>query len=103
MLVVNGWTPNEENVIFDGRFMTTNSNYTYRIVSEQFTILDEKDFEYFDSKKNNSQSEDSTLHFCYYSGFESSFSLNIYFLSKVENVQAQSKANILTPSHKIRE
>ena len=100
MLSVHGWIPGKEDLVIND--MRLESNYTFRIVSEQFTILNEKDFEYFDSKVEKYKGKDSTLHFCYYSAPESSFSLNIYFLSKVENVQSQSKANILTPAHKLR-
>ena len=99
MLVVYGWAPGDNDIKYNLRPQT---NYTYRMVSEQFTILNENDFDYFDSQKTIFQGKDSTLYFCYYSAPESSFSINVYFLSKVENVQAQSKANILTPSHKLR-
>ena len=42
------------------------------------------------------------MHFCYYSTVESSFSINVYFLSRIENIQNINKANILTPSKRIK-
>ena len=95
LLAVDGWNHIE-------RDLKTQTKYTYRILSEQFTILDEKDFEFFDSVNTTFTNKDSTLHFCYYSAPESSFAINVYFLSKVENIQSQDKANTLTPSIKLK-
>ena len=97
LLVIDGWKHIERDLI-----PLQEGKYRHRIISEQFTILEESDFNNFDEDSQEFKDKDSTLHFCYYSLPESSYSLNVYFLSKVENVQAHDKANILTPSTKIR-
>ena len=98
MLIIDGWTFIEREV----KYVLRPGSYVYRILSSQFTILDESDFKNFDTKNPQFQGKDSSLNFCYYSAPESSFSVTVYFLSKVENVQSQDKANILTPSNKLR-
>ena len=95
ILAVNGWTHVERDI-------RTDMKYSYRILSDQFTILDQKDFQFFDSINNTFQGKDSVLNFCYYSFPESSYAINVYFLDKVENIQNKEKANILTPSIKLR-
>ena len=97
LLVIDGWKHIERDLI-----PFQEGKYRHRIISEQFTILEESDFNNFDEDNQEFKDKDSTLHFCYYSLPESSYSLNVYFLSKVENIQAHDKANILTPSTKIR-
>ena len=97
LLAIDGWKLIERDLI-----SIQEGKYRHRIISEQFTILEESDFNNFDEDSQEFKDKDSTLHFCYYSLPESSYSLNVYFLSKVENVQAHDKANILTPSTKIR-
>ena len=95
VLAVDGW----RNIQRDIR---TQTKYAYRILSDQFTILEEKDFNFFDSVYTEFRGKDSVLNFCYYSFPESSFAINVYFLSNVEAIQTQEKANILTPSIKLR-
>ena len=95
LLAVDGWNYFE-------RDLTTHNKYVYRILSDQFTILDAKDFEFFDYANSTFKEKDAVLHFCYYSRPESSYAINVYFLSKVENIQSQEKANILTPSIKLK-
>ena len=97
LLVVEGWNHIESELNFRNK-----TQYMYRILSDQFTILDEKDFEYFDSLNKSFVGNDSVLHFCYYSMPESSYSINVYFLSQIEDIQNQAKANILTPSIKLK-
>ena len=95
LLAVDGWNHIE-------RDLRTQNKYTYRILSNQFTILDEEDFEFFDSVNASFKDKDSTLNFCYYSAPESSYSINVFFLSNTEKIQSQEKANILTPSIKLK-
>ena len=97
LLVVEGWNHIETEL--NRRNQT---KYITRILSDQFTILDEKDFEYFDSLNKTFIGKDSVLYFCYYSMPESSYTINVYFLSQIEDIQSQSKANILTPSIKLK-
>ena len=97
LLVIDGWKLIERDII-----PIQEGKYRHRILSEQFTILEENDFNTFDENNPEFKDKDSTLNFCYYSLPESSYSLNIYFLSKIENIQSHDKANILTPSSKIR-
>jgi len=97
-LAVDGWVYTERKFVFP--FFGLNN--VYRIESEHFLLLDEKDFKSFDEKNSTFKDKDSKLHFCYYSRYESSFSVNVYFLSRIENIQETKKANILTPSRKIR-
>ena len=95
ILAVDGW----RNIERDIRSQT---KYAYRILSDQFTILGEEDFNFFDEAYTEFKGKDSVLNFCYYSFPESSFAINVYFLSKVESIQDQEKANVLTPSIKLR-
>ena len=96
ILAVDGWEHIERDI-------RRQVKYTYRIVSDQFTMIGPKDFEFFDSLNNNTfKGKDSVLNFCYYSFPESSYAINVYFLSKVEAIQSQEKANILTPSTKLK-
>ena len=97
-LVIDGWT----NLGREANVAMKQENYTYTLSSEQFILLEKHDFAYFDSMEPKYEGKDSTLHFCLYSKRESSFSINVYFLSKVETIQSQTKANILSPSVKLR-
>ena len=42
ILAVDGWNIKERDI-------RTDLEYSYRILSDQFTILEEKDFDYFDT------------------------------------------------------
>ena len=95
ILTVDGWNAKERDI-------RTEMSYSYRILSDQFTILEDKDFDYFDTINSTFKNKDSVLHFCYYSFPESSYAINIYFLSNVEKVQNQEKANVLTPTNRLR-
>ena len=99
VLTIDGWKYQERQIQFP---IPTYNNYTYRIYSEVFTILEEKDFKNFDNDNPEFKKKNSKLHFCYYSTYESSFSVNVYFLSKIENIQKTNKANLLSPMKKIR-
>ena len=97
-LAIDGWTYNERKLIINLQEI----NDIYRIESEHFILLDENNFKNFDKKNPEFKNKNSKLHFCYYSSFESSFSVNVYFLSNLEKIQNTNKANILTPSKRIR-
>ena len=94
-LSVEGWKFVERNFIIEGL------GYK-RIDSEHFEYLQEEDFAKFDESSPEFKNKDAKLNFCYYSKYESSFSVNVYFLSNIEKIQDTNKANILTPSRRIR-
>ena len=94
-LSVEGWKFVERNFIIE------ELGYK-RIDSEHFEYLQEEDFAKFDESSPEFKNKDAKLNFCYYSKYESSFSVNVYFLSNIEKIQDTNKANILTPSRRIR-
>ena len=100
-LSIDGWAYTERKIIFTIPFLNVEKDL-HRIDSELFYLLQEEDFKKFDEKNPEFKDKNSKLHFCYYSNPESSYSLNVYFLSRLESIQNQNKANILTPSRKIR-
>ena len=97
-LSIDGWEYYERKILLPLQQL----NDIYRIESEHFILLDENNFKKFDEKNPEYKNKNAKLHFCYYSNFESSFSVNVYFLSNLEKIQNTNKANILTPSKRIR-
>ena len=101
-LAIDGWTYSERKIQITFPFPRTVDNDLYRIDSELYHLIQEEDFQKFDEKNPEFKNQNSKLHFCYYSSVESSFSVNVYFLSRIENIQNVNKANILNPSKRIR-
>ena len=100
-LSIDGWAYTERKVVISFPFINTEKDL-HRIDSELFYLLEEEDFKKFDENNPEFKNKNSKLHFCYYSVPESSYSINVYFLSRLESIQNQNKANILTPSKRIR-
>ena len=102
-LSIDGWAFKERKIQFTFPFPRFGENEgLYRIDSELFYLIKEEDFKKFDEENPDFKSKNSKLHFCYYSSLESSFSVNVYFLSRLENIQNVNRANILNPSRRIR-
>ncbi len=86
ILGINGWIYNTEE---RNRLIIKDDSYIYSIENDKNVLLQKEDFEKFDKKLQNSDSETGTkkLYFCINGQLITSYVINIYFLSDVQSLQ----------------
>ena len=93
ILGINGWIYNMEE---RNRLIIKDDSYIYSIENDKNVLLQKEDFEKFDKKLQNSDSETGTkkLYFCINGQLITSYVINIYFLSDVQSLQ---RFNFISP------
>ena len=93
LMFISGWRDLSNLTISE---IKSSKNNKYEIInSENLILLNEEDFQFF----NNDSFFNNSLFFCFVSNFDSSYYLNTYYLSQIQDLQ---KYNLIFPGNEFQ-